>query len=261
MPEASSALPVIYEDSEILVISKPPNLVVDPSQTQQSQTLTNILIKDYKITLERAGIVHRLDKDTSGLLVVAKTQAALDNLRSQFKNRLVKKEYVCLVHGDMKEKRLISAPIGRNPQNREKFSVLNEGREALTEFVPIKHLQMPDEVVKLIFADFSKIQLKRLYTANYPIFTLVSCFPKTGRTHQIRVHLKYIGFPIVGDSKYGGRKIVRLDHRFCSRQFLHASKVEFVHPKTAKRMIFESPMPADLAEVLNYLLEDNKLKI
>jgi 23S rRNA pseudouridine1911/1915/1917 synthase len=193
---------IIFEDESLLVLDKPAGMVVDKSETQESGTVEEWLLHARKASLgrlERQGIVHRLDKDTSGLLLVAKTPEALENLQAQFKERIVKKEYLALVHGTIEKPRLVEGNIGRNPGNREKFIVLEEGKEASTEYEPIKLLVMSSESVNKIFEGFSKIQLKKLRTTNYELFTFLVARPKTGRTHQIRVHLKYIGFPIVSD--------------------------------------------------------------
>ncbi len=252
-------LKIIYEDSDILVIDKPAGLVVTPADTVADLTISDILIKEYKINLDRGGVVHRLDKDTSGVLIAAKTQSALENLQSQFKERNVKKQYLALVHGSMDGDRVVKGAIARNPGNREKFIVLedDEAKEAETEFEPIQRLEIREERLVEIFSDFSKIQYRKLHAARYTLFSLLSCYPLTGRTHQIRVHLKHIGFPIVSDEKYGGRKTVRLDRRWCPRQFLHAHKLEINHPGTGERMEFESPLAEDLKNALS-VLEDIK---
>lgn len=246
-------LVVIYEDDHILVIDKSAGIVVTPADTVQEETISDILINDHKINLDRGGIVHRLDKDTSGVLVVAKTQAALENLQAQFKERVTKKQYVALVHGEMSGEQTVSGAIARNPGDREKFIVidLDSSREAETKFLPNKLLVMSEESMGEIFSGFNKIQMRKIHNGKYQDFTLVDCFPLTGRTHQIRVHLKHIGFPIVSDEKYGGRKTVRLDRRWCSRQFLHAKKLTLNHPETGKEMTFESPLPDDLKQALN----------
>lgn len=250
-------LSTLYEDDQILVIDKPPGIVVTPAETIQNQTISDILTKEYKINLDRGGIVHRLDKDTSGCLVVAKTQAALENLQAQFKDRVVKKQYIALVHGHFSLERVVKGAIARNPGNREKFIVFEDedSKEAETRFVPDKLFVMSSSFMEEVFAGFSKIQYRKLITMNYERFTLVDCFPLTGRTHQIRVHLKHIGFPIVADEKYGGRKTVRLDRRWCGRQFLHAAKLEFNHPESGKRLEFTSELPADLKHALSVLNE------
>ncbi len=243
-------IPIIYEDDQLLVLNKPPGLVVDRSQTQISQTLEDILKTEFKINIDRGGIVHRLDKDTSGLILVAKTIQALENLQQQFQQRVVKKEYLALVHGFLKMGGVVVGAIARNPVNREKFMVAEEGKEAVTEYQVIENRVLPEEVKANIFADFNKVQLKKLSNMHYGQFTYLRCLPQTGRTHQIRVHLKYRGFPIVSDDKYTGRKVARLDKRWCPRQFLHATKLEFNHPESGKRLIFECGLPADLTESL-----------
>lgn len=241
---------VIFEDDQILVFDKPPGLVVDNSETQQDSTLQTYLAQNYPSNLDRMGIVHRLDKDTSGVIIVAKTQQALENLQAQFKERKTKKEYLALVHGEVKGKGVIEGSIGRNPGNREKFVVLDDGKEAVTEYEPIQSLVMSADFLEKTYSDFSKIQNRKLNALHYSQFTLLSCKPLTGRTHQIRVHLKHIGFPIVSDEKYVGRKICRLDRRWCVRIFLHAARLGFYHPKTGEWMEIESPLPKDLKEVL-----------
>jgi 23S rRNA pseudouridine1911/1915/1917 synthase len=252
-----SEIKVIYQDSDILVLDKPAGLVVTPADTIKDDTLSDILIRDFKINLDRGGVVHRLDKDTSGVLIVAKTQAALENLQAQFKERNVKKQYLALVHGDFQEEKTVSGAIARNPANREKFIVWDEdGKEAETKFVPDKKLLMAEETMQEVFTGFNKIQFRKLSASKYGVFTLLKCFPLTGRTHQIRVHLKYTGFPIVSDEKYGGRKTVRLDRRWCGRQFLHAFKLEFNHPGTGERVVYESPLADDLKASLKFLEEN-----
>jgi 23S rRNA pseudouridine1911/1915/1917 synthase len=244
-------IPIIFQDDALIVFDKPANLVVTKSETQQTNTLEDILTTELGITLDRGGVVHRLDKDTSGLIVVAKTIDALESLQAQFKGREVKKRYIALVHGQFTKPRIVEGAVARNPGDREKFIVVEEGsgiegKEAVTEFKPIEQRVMSDQVISDLFPEFSKIQLRKLHASRYPLFTLLECFPQTGRTHQIRVHLKHIGFPIVGDSKYGGRKTVRLDHRWCKRQFLHAADLTFKHPKSGRLMEFKSELPEDL---------------
>ncbi|OGE27400.1 hypothetical protein A3B42_03885 [Candidatus Daviesbacteria bacterium RIFCSPLOWO2_01_FULL_38_10] len=218
-------LKIIYEDNDLQVLDKPPGLVVTEIQGL---------------------LAHRLDKDTSGVLLVAKTQEALDNLQAQFKQRVIKKEYLALVHGIVAEAGVVEGAIGRNPGNREKFTVLPGAREAETEYEPLEKFKVQSEKLKVWFPDFNKIQMRKLERMQYNQFTLLKCFPKTGRTHQIRVHLKHIGYPIVSDDKYAGRKMNRLDRRWCPRMFLHAAKIGFKHPATGKWMEIESELPEDL---------------
>lgn len=244
---------VIYSDDCLLVIDKSPGVVTEPADTHQDKTLAQYLAEEFNIKLDRGGIVHRLDKDTSGLLVVARVADSLEKLQQQFQLRTIHKEYLTLVHGILEKESTIEGAIGRNPGDREKFIVVDDGKYAKTVFKPIKKLTFKENLFDDVFSDYSKIQKRKLLILNYPLFTLVRCFPETGRTHQIRVHLKYINHPIVGDDKYAGRKTIRLDHRFCKRQFLHAACLEFMHPGTGKKMKFESPLPEDLTKTLEYL--------
>jgi 23S rRNA pseudouridine1911/1915/1917 synthase len=228
--------------------------VVTPAESVKVETLSDILIRDFNIQIDRGGVVHRLDKDTSGILLIAKTQQSLEQLQFQFKERMVKKEYLALSHGFLEKEEIVSGSIERNPKNREKFIVTDEGKEAETKFAPIQKYKLSgDKMEELFTSQFNKIQRRKLERTNYGVFTLVRCFPLTGRTHQIRVHLKYLGFPIVGDEKYAGRKTARLDGRWCQRQFLHAAKITFYHPKTGESMTFESPLPDDLQKVMTNL--------
>jgi 23S rRNA pseudouridine1911/1915/1917 synthase len=174
-------------------------------------------------TPERAGIVHRLDKETSGVILLAKSAAALDQLRAQFKGREVEKRYVALVEGiPQTPEGLIDAPIGRDPNQRKRMAVTRDGRPATTEYHVIE---------------------------TYAYHSLLDVFPKTGRTHQIRVHLAFIGCPVVGDNVYGPRK-QRLKMK---RHFLHAAAITFTLPGSDKRLTVESPLPASLQNILDKL--------
>lgn len=246
-------LNIIYEDNDLLVINKPPGLVSAPSETLNDQSLSGLLVEEKGLSIDRGGLVHRLDKDTSGLILAAKNLEAFENLQAQFKSRVVKKEYTTLVHGFTLEQGEIDGPIARNPENREKFMVTPLGREARTLYYQLKKMVMKDQVREELFGDFNKIQKRKMDTQNYYDFSLLRCLPETGRTHQIRVHLKYINFPIVGDEKYGGRKTVRLDRRWCKRLFLHASKIEFNHPQLGEKLVFDCPLPEDLRKTLEFL--------
>lgn len=244
---------VIFEDEHILVIDKPAGLVVDRSETGQGPTLEDWLAEKFNNLPKRSGIVHRLDKDTSGLLLVAKTTPALENLQKQFAGKVVKKEYLTLVHGLVEAPGKVEGSIGRNPRKREKFTVLGSGKESTTEYEPVEKLQVTDNRLQEIFQDFNNIQRKKLERMGYGQFTLLKCYPLTGRTHQIRVHLKYIDHPVVADEKYVGRRMYRLDHRWCERQFLHAAKIRFKHPVSGVWLEFESDLPADLKKALSLL--------
>jgi 23S rRNA pseudouridine1911/1915/1917 synthase len=224
-------LSLLYEDADIIVIDKPAGLVVHPAPGHRSGTLVNALLYHCPdltgIGAElRPGIVHRLDKDTSGTLVVAKTAVALDHLAGQFKRRTVRKDYLALVHGQMPAPSgTVRLPIGRHPVDRKRMSTVSrKGREAVTEWRV----------------------LRALWGAS-----LLEVGLRTGRTHQIRVHCAAIGHPILGDPVYGrGRGGER---RGPARQMLHALRLEIDHPRTGERMRFESPLPEDMREVLREL--------
>ena len=214
------ALAVIHEDPELLVIDKPAGLVVHPGSGNWSGTMLNAVLHHAPRTgeLPRAGIVHRLDKDTSGLLVVAKTEAAQTALVRQLQARTVKRTYLALVRGKVARDGTVDAPIGRHPVQRTRMAVVPGGKPAVTHY-----------------------RVRRRFAAH----TLLECDLETGRTHQIRVHLASIGHPLEGDPVYAGkaRGVFR-------RQALHAWKLAFEHPKSGKPVRFESPMPADLAALL-----------
>jgi len=226
---------IIYEDKFILVINKPAGMVVNRAETTKEKTIQDWVENYLKIKNrgigDRAGIVHRLDKETSGLLLIAKTLKAFENLQKQFKQRKVEKRYLALVHGKVKPKQgIIEAPITRSPYDRKKFGVFLGGRPAKTSY-----------------------KVKKNYTLDAERFTLLELVPTTGRTHQIRVHLKYLGHSVVADEKYAGRKTARKDRQWCPRQFLHASSLGFVHPQTKKRVKFTSSLPSELQKALNSL--------
>lgn len=218
---------IVYQDSDVAVVNKPSGMVVHPSAGHHSGTLVNALlyhIKDLSgINGEiRPGIVHRIDKDTSGLLMVAKNDTAHQSLSDQLKEKTVLREYVALVHGEIPhDKATIDAPIGRDPKDRKKFTVIENGKDAVTNF----------EVLETI-EDFTFVKLKL----------------ETGRTHQIRVHMNYIGFPVAGDPMYGPRKTLE-----GKGQFLHAKKLGFTHPTTAEEMTFDSVLPKEFEETIAYL--------
>jgi 23S rRNA pseudouridine1911/1915/1917 synthase len=221
-PEAI-ALAVVHEDDALLVIDKPAGLVVHPGSGNWSGTMLNALLHHAPRTgeLPRAGIVHRLDKDTSGLLVVAKTEAAQLALVRQLQARTVKRTYLALVRGKLDQGGTIDAPIGRHPVQRTRMAVVPGGKPAVTHY-----------------------RVRRRFAAH----TLLECDLETGRTHQIRVHLASIGHPLEGDPVYAGK--ARGTFR---RQALHAWKLAFVHPTSGKAVRFESPMPADLKSLLEAL--------
>ncbi|MCS7255319.1 MAG: RluA family pseudouridine synthase [Thermomicrobium sp.] len=229
-------IPVIYEDDDIIVFDKPPGIVTHPAPGHERGTLVNAL-KAIRPDLQvqpshRPGIVHRLDKDTSGLLVVAKTEPARLALLEQWQSRSVVKRYTALVHGVVEpDSGTIDAPISRDPRDRTKMAVVAWGRPAITHFRVVER---------------------------FSCATLLDVTIETGRTHQIRVHCAFIGHPVVGDQQYGGNR------SFCvpvPRQFLHARYLRFRHPTTGQVIELETPLPWDLRAVLERLraLEREKL--
>jgi 23S rRNA pseudouridine1911/1915/1917 synthase len=233
-PEAIP-IDIIYEDETLVVVNKPAGLVVHPAAGIHSGTLANALAYHFQqlpnASSVRPGIVHRLDRDTSGLLVVAKTEAALENLSDQFRARTVYKSYVALVHGRVaQDSGKIEQPLARDPTNRTRMAVVRGGRTALS-----------------------------LYRVNrrFNRFTLLDVELKTGRTHQIRVHLAWLKHPVVGDGTYGGGRDntiqdprLKSQIRALDRHFLHAEKLAFEHPETGERVLYRSPLPPELSNLL-----------
>jgi len=221
------ALEIVYEDGDVLVVNKPKGMVVHPAPGHMTGTLVNGLMYHCKDLsgingILRPGIVHRIDKDTSGLLMVAKNDVAHESLVEQLVNKTVTRKYTALVHGHIAhDKGTIDAPIGRDQKDRQKQAVVDKGKHAVTHFQVIER-----------FGDF----------------TLVECRLETGRTHQIRVHMNYIGFPLVGDPKYGPRKTIDF-----GGQVLHAGVLGFIHPTTDEYMEFEAPLPVDYVQLLEEL--------
>ena len=219
-------LDIVYEDDDVLVVNKPQGMVVHPAPGHPNHTLVNALM--YHAPLSsingelRPGIVHRIDKDTSGLLMVAKTDRAHRSLTAQLKEKSNLREYVALVHGVIKENEgTIDAPLARSPKDRKKQAVVVGGRHAVTHFRVLKR---------------------------YQHYTLVACRLETGRTHQIRVHMKYINHPLAGDSLYGPRKTLP-GHG----QYLHARLLGFEHPVTGEEMVFTASLPDYFEQMLSYL--------
>lgn len=237
-------LNVVYEDPDIIVVDKQAGMVVHPAAGHPSGTLVNALLHHVEDLSgiggeKRPGIVHRLDRGTSGLMVVAKNDVAHEELARQFHDREVEKEYVALVWGEVQAGRRIDDPIGRDPVDRKKMATRSRrSREAVTRIVRIEPLTRA--------------------------LTLAQVAIHTGRTHQIRVHLSGIGHPIVGDSLYGGvRRRVAGDIRAVNkldRPFLHAARLVFTHPTEDRRLEFVSPLPQDLQAVLDALRRDTKAK-
>lgn len=218
-------LDIVYEDEDVIVVNKPQGMVVHPAPGHEAHTLVNALLYHCPLSTIngtlRPGIVHRIDKDTSGLLMVAKNDQAHQSLAKQLKEKTNLREYLALVHGQIKEDEgTINAPLGRSPKDRKKQAVIANGRPAVTHFKVLKR---------------------------YQHYTLISCRLETGRTHQIRVHLKYIGHPLAGDPLYGPKKTLK-GHG----QFLHATKLGFTHPRTGEFLTFEAKLP----EIFTKQLED-----
>jgi 23S rRNA pseudouridine1911/1915/1917 synthase len=226
LPPDYLPIPIIYEDDDILVFDKPPGVVTHPAPGHERGTLVNALRAirpDLQFNNDRLGVVHRLDKDTSGLIVVAKHEASRLFLLQQWQDRHVVKRYTALVSGVLSEDHgTIDAPISRDPNNRKRMAVVREGRPAVSHF----------DVVK-----------------RYDDATLVEIHIETGRTHQIRVHMAFIGHPVVGDATYG-RKRFSVD---VPRQFLHASYLKFELPGERGPLELETPLPPDLQGVLDQL--------
>lgn len=245
-PTPSEALPedipldIVYEDEDIIVINKPQGMVVHPAAGNEHGTLVNALLHHCKGSLsgiggvERPGIVHRIDKDTSGLLVVAKNDAAHLFLSDRLKTHDIRRVYYAITVGGVREEcGSVNAPIGRHPTDRKKMAICRhegEGREAITHY----------EVLE-----------------RFSGFTLVKCQLETGRTHQIRVHMASLGHPLLGDPIYGGNgSRFEANHRkYFHGQCLHAGELSLTHPRTGKQMTFHAPLPADFEKILTLLRE------
>ncbi len=287
---------ILHEDTDIIVIHKPSGMVVNEAQSNQVPTIQTWVTEylqttaqlqkpdwqqfvpsDFDATYgspediwqERQGIVHRLDKDTSGVLILAKHPGALVELLRQFRSREVKKTYTCLVHGGMSlAKGLINAPIHRAQRDRRKFAVDASGRQAVTLYETLgryeqlrclsKQTQEEPADNSVLEEDDLSEESQRILRKNHDTylqgFSLLSCQPKTGRTHQIRVHLAHLHHPVVGDQVYAGRQRCQLDALWCPRQFLHARELKITHPRTHESMTFTAELPADLTKVLRQLV-------
>jgi 23S rRNA pseudouridine1911/1915/1917 synthase len=214
---------IIYEDADLLVVDKSPGLTVHPAPGHPGGTLVNAILHYYPHLAEigdspRPGVVHRLDRDTSGVMLVAKKSAAQTDLSEQFQNRTVHKTYITLVKGHLTPKTgIIEAPMGRHPHDRKRMAVVSRGRDARTEYRVLEYV-----------GDYSLLEIR----------------PETGRTHQIRVHMAAIGYPVVGDATYGVKS------PYISRQFLHAHKIRFRLPSTGEYAEFQSELAPDLKRAL-----------
>lgn len=224
-------LDIVYEDDDVIVVNKPQGMVVHPAPGHPDHTLVNALLYHSPLSTIngefRPGIVHRIDKDTSGLLMVAKNDMAHRSLAAQLKAKTNEREYVALVHGVIKEDQgTIDAPLGRSPKDRKKQAVVADGRHAVTHFRVLRR---------------------------YRHYTLVSCRLETGRTHQIRVHMKYIDHPLAGDPLYGPRKTLP-----GNGQYLHARLLGFKHPRTGEQLTFTAPLPPYFQQMLDKLDKTDK---
>jgi 23S rRNA pseudouridine1911/1915/1917 synthase len=238
-------LSILYEDADCAVVDKPAGMVVHPATSHRQDTLVNALLARYPEMAamigpdagagRRPGIVHRLDKDTSGLMVVARHEEARSALQRQFRARTVEKVYVALLHGRLSppegQEGTIDLPIGRDQRSRQRMAVVDGGRRAITRYVVRRFL-------------FTRHGVRENYT-------LVEARLVTGRTHQIRVHFAHIGHPVVGDKVYGRRK----RHIACPRQYLHAFRLGFHRPSDGEWLVFDAPLPADLEHVLDPLAD------
>lgn len=250
---------ILYTDDNLVVISKPANMIVNSADSAKGQkTLQEWVEEKFQIQnlkfkngdkekymvdgyskldefMSRSGIVHRLDKETSGIILVALNPESFMNLQAQFKKGIVKKTYTALLHGKLVPKEgEINAPIGRLPWNRMRFGVLQEGRFAKTLYQVLEYKNGVERTEK-------------------EAFTLIEAYPQTGRTHQIRVHFQHLGHPVFADALYAGRKQGRSDRKTLPRHFLHASKISFQHPRTLLPLVFSAPLPEDLDSFLKGL--------
>jgi 23S rRNA pseudouridine1911/1915/1917 synthase len=234
---------VLYQDDDCLVVNKPPGLIVNRAQSVKGETvqdwieqsgviagITDDGTPETKEFISRSGIVHRIDKETSGILVCAKNVKAFLRLQQEFKERDVQKTYLAIVHGDLvPASGEINAPVARLPWNREHFGILPGGKESVTAYTKLSsfpHGKLKEQV--------SFVELR----------------PHTGRTHQIRVHMKYINHPLVGDYLYAGRKTSRLDRTWVPRCMLHAWKITILQPATGAPLAIEAPIPDDMSRII-----------
>ncbi|HQY24922.1 MAG TPA: RluA family pseudouridine synthase [Thermoflexales bacterium] len=263
-PEAI-ILAVLYEDADVLVINKPAGMVVHPGAGVRGGTVANAILSYAPETADagddpqRPGIVHRLDKETSGVLLIARTDAALQALQAQFQARTIEKTYLALCVGDvMPPVGLIDKPIGRDPGHRQRMAITSTGRSAQTEYTVTQRWSVPNaatlatavlDVLGRPSTTVAEPKAKPMPMA----YTLLRARPRTGRTHQLRVHLASIGFPIVGDETYGATRRDPLSKKLAPRQLLHASELRFNLPSTGLAFRAHAPLPADFLAVLGAL--------
>lgn len=278
-------LDILYEDDHLAAVHKPTGMVVNRSdnaphdtvqdwvesrwpqlfkQSSRAEETTSEQQEQQQVFLQRSGIAHRLDKDTSGILLIAKDVETLFSLFEQFQQRQVKKKYLALVHGKVSPKtNVIDAPIRRHPLKRTQYTVGEGGRPSQTEYQVLQHFSALDVEKVMNEPLFQRRHPRKLIgiptnfkkAVNlYQGFSLVEVSPLTGRTHQIRVHFASQHHPVVADELYAGKKRIALDRRWCPRQFLHAAMLTFTHPHTHQQMNIEAPLPGDLQTVLHLLL-------
>lgn len=228
---------IIFEDDSLFVVDKPAGWITNEADTTTTQPVLQSWIREnFEYPLKgnkemRDGIVHRLDKETSGLIIVAKTKEAFEKLQAEFKSREVKKTYIALLHGKVEPAEgEIQALVGRLPWRRDRFGVIAGGRESQTLY-----------------------KVLNFYSGNNGGHTLIEFHPQTGRTHQIRIHAKHIGHAIVADEFYAGRKTARNDRKWCPHLFLHAASIKFIHPIVGKEVEFKSELPKELSDVIETL--------
>ena len=232
---------IIFEDDFLVVIDKPYGMVVNNAESVKSETVQTWFAQKYKIPvgvsefLQKGGIVHRLDKDTSGVMVLAKNEESYEKLKAQFLERKTVKRYMALVHGGFRDPEgIISQPVIRHPKDRHRFTTERGGDLSRTAITHWKVL--------------------RQYSVLSAQYSLVELVPHTGRTHQLRVHLQYMHHPIVSDPIYGFKKTWKEDLTWCPRLFLHAKYLEFMHPISDERVKFESELPSELEQVVASLV-------
>jgi 23S rRNA pseudouridine1911/1915/1917 synthase len=230
----NTTIEVVYEDDYLLAVNKPSGVVVNRSHTHLDHTVQDWVEENYNLLskysnqgnlefIQRSGIAHRIDKDTSGVLVIAKNPDVLLDLMSQFKQRKIEKQYVAIVHGVLTEPVVeVNAPLGRNPKNFMKFAVVASGKHAFTRVEKVKDLVIGEKK-----------------------YTLVDIFPKTGRTHQIRVHMSALGNYIAGDKLYCASNLLKVDEEVFGRMMLHAKKISFLHPYTHNIIEIEAKSPVE----------------
>ena len=223
-------IPILFEDEAMIAINKPPGIVVNNAESVKGETVQDWVEKTYHIFIEnRGGIVHRIDKETSGILLIAKTIPAFIELQRQFKVHIIQKTYVAIVHGKLvPETGEINAPVGRLPWNKEHFGIVPGGKESITRY-----------------------KVQETWEKEKETYSFVELYPQSGRTHQIRVHLKYINHPIVADYLYAGRKTARSDRTWAPRVMLHAWKLTCQHPTTHESLAIEAPIPDDMNTIIH----------